>query len=69
MKLFLNSSKRKGFSIIEILVIVAIIGILASVVLIKIIDAKAKARDADFKNLASSINSAILMCCFNGRTI
>lgn len=60
-----KNKNKKAYTLIEILIIVAIIALLASVVLISLISAKDKAKDADFKSVISSINSSLMMCCFN----
>jgi len=49
--------------LIEILVVLAIIGILAGVILTRMSTARTRARDAAFKTTASSIGSAAAMCC------
>jgi prepilin-type N-terminal cleavage/methylation domain-containing protein len=50
---------RKGFTIIELLVVVAIIGILTGAVMIAVSDSRQKARDARRKTELRSIENAI----------
>ncbi|MCI5108394.1 MAG: type II secretion system GspH family protein [Candidatus Pacebacteria bacterium] len=45
--------KNKGFTIIELLVVVSIIGVIASIILTGLVDSRARARDA---KLVSEVN-------------
>ena len=64
-----HKNKNKGFTLIEILVIVAIIGILITVVLAFLTPAKRKANIASVKTSLSSVAPAGAMCRDGGGTI
>jgi prepilin-type N-terminal cleavage/methylation domain-containing protein len=54
---------KKAFTLIELLITVAIIGILAGVIFTTLNFARTKAKDASFKSSAKSARSAINVCC------
>lgn len=61
--------KNKGFTLVEILVIVAIIGILVAVVLVFLTSAKRKANVASVKTSLNSVVPAAAMCRDGGGII
>ncbi|KKU42989.1 MAG: hypothetical protein UX60_C0041G0004 [Berkelbacteria bacterium GW2011_GWA2_46_7] len=57
--LSVNQRKRSGFTLVELLMVIAIIGILASLTLVSLRGAGAKARDAKVKTNVASIDKAL----------
>jgi prepilin-type N-terminal cleavage/methylation domain-containing protein len=55
--------KKSSFTLIELLVVVAIIGILYAITASLVTPARKRARDVVFKQIASSIDSAAVICC------
>jgi len=59
---------RQAFTLIELLIIIAIMGILLSVVLITLNTARNRAKDNSFKTIAKSIQTGLVSCCINSET-
>ncbi len=59
---------RKGFTLIELLVVVSIIGVLASIIISSINEARLKAKQANFTQTLTSLQTALeLYYLDNGR--
>ncbi len=66
MKLINN---KRGFTLVELLLVMAIIGILAGVIFMAISPARQRARMTNFKEQVNSINTAATLCVDGGGTI
>lgn len=62
-KIFRQSLGQSGFTLIEILIVVAIIGILAAIVLANIASSQKRSRMAEFKSIATSAQKAAVTKC------
>ena len=56
--------KKKGFSIVEVLVVIAIIGVLATIILVALGGATGKARDTKRKATLAQIGRVFSVSCF-----
>ena len=54
--------KLKGFTLVELLVVIAVIGILSAVVVLNTNSAKTKAREANMKTSLNSVQNLATMC-------
>src|SRR5574344_2166680 len=55
----LNTKRQSGFTIVELLIVIVIIGILAALVITQILGATQQARDTDRKNSINAVNTQI----------
>ncbi|MBL7053466.1 MAG: type II secretion system protein [Candidatus Portnoybacteria bacterium] len=65
----LNLNSKRGFSLVELLIVIGIIGVLSSVVLVSLGNARAKGRLASVQSSLSAFHSHLIMCVNDGKTV
>ncbi|MDD5463734.1 MAG: type II secretion system protein [Candidatus Moranbacteria bacterium] len=65
----INVGFKKAFTLIELLIVIAIIGVLAAIVLVSTSNARIKAKDARAFSTLQSINKAVATCVLGGASI
>lgn len=61
----MKSQASKGFSIIELLVVISIIGLLSSIILVQVQSSRSRARDAERESEIKSIQNALAIYVVN----
>jgi prepilin-type N-terminal cleavage/methylation domain-containing protein len=64
-----NMENKKAFTLIELLIVIAIIGILASVILVSMSIIRNRAKDNSFKTTAKSAQNGLVSCCIGMSTL
>jgi prepilin-type N-terminal cleavage/methylation domain-containing protein len=62
-------NSRRAFTLIELLIIVAIMAVLLSVIIVTLNIARTRAKDSAFKTTANNIQTAITSCCISSATL